>query len=117
MAHKDSGMVETVEKILAGSAALFLLAAAGMALLVVLGDPDAPARCIGAGSVEGWEATVRCLSRAGYGLPVRLTLGAAGVGLLAALLTTLRSRAEDRAVAGSVRSALASLHASEGETA
>ncbi len=35
--HKDSGMVETTEKLLAGSAALFLFLAAGMAVLATLG--------------------------------------------------------------------------------
>ncbi len=110
-------MVETTEKLLAGSAALFLLLAAGMAVLATLGAPDAPARCASLGAAEGWQAAMQCLGHAGYGLPVRLALGAGGVGLLAVLLTTLRSRAEERAVAGSVQAALASLDASEREAA
>ena len=107
MSRQNSiGLVGTLERVLASGAAIFLLLGAGMALLLALSDPNAPARCI-AGAAEGWIDTVLCLNRAGFGLPLRLILGGIGAGLFAALLTSLRSRAEDRELSHTIHAVLA----------
>jgi hypothetical protein len=112
-----SGLIGAIERLLAGGALLFLVLGAGMALLLTLNDPNAPGRCL-AGGTEGWLDTILCLNRAGYGPSARLALGGIGVGLFAGLLSSLRSRAEDRALADTIQAVLAaSTEARRRETA
>ncbi|GGG24789.1 hypothetical protein GCM10010964_11020 [Caldovatus sediminis] len=114
--QNNTGLVATLERLLAGGAVLFLLLAAGIALLLVLEDPNAPARC--AAAAAGWMEAVGCLGDNGYGAAIRLALGGVGVGLFAGLLTSLRSRAEDRELTNTLHAVLAaSAEARQRETA
>ena len=110
-------IVQRLERVATNLSALFLFSAAGIAALVAIGDPNAASDCLAGAPLSPETATqaVRCLGEAGFGPSAGFGLAAVACGVLAGLLGTLRSRAEDRVVIGTMRAAIEHAAARERE--
>jgi hypothetical protein len=109
MAHPTSGpLIGRVEAAATTVSALLLLAAAGAAILVAVGDPGAASLCPSGTpiSATGAAEAAHCLDRAGFTPAAGFGLGAVAVATLAALFGAMRARAEDRALADTMRAVI-----------